>query len=70
MHEITHILGFTSTLYEYFLDPANNRPYDKNLSAIYTNSTTSGFWFKGAKVAEKAKKYFGCDTITAMKLEN
>ena len=65
LHEITHILGFHYEHYQYFPGGINkviNKTIDKNGKNIYYIITP--------KVVELAKKYFNCDALFGLQLEN
>ena len=59
-HELTHVLGFGEDFFQFF--KFNSVKEDKyGISRIYLNSP---------KVIEVAKKYFNCDDIDGVELEN
>ena len=73
IHEVTHVLGFSKYLYKYFLDPNNNyRSFGTvNESKIFKlDGATSKPMFLGAKVTEYARSYYGCPTLSGMRLED
>ena len=62
LHEITHILAFSSVLFEFF----PNQP-------VYANQTINGVNRKlltTPEVVKRAQNHFGCDNITGVELEN
>ena len=66
LHEFTHILGFTYDLFYFFPGGLNNtvfRKKDKRIGLIRT-------YIKTPKLIETAKKYFKCDSIDGIELEN
>ena len=66
LHEITHILGFSITLFEYFPKGLSNTLLYKKDTRIGLNRT----YIKTPKLIEVAKKYFNCDRIDGIELEN
>ena len=60
IHEMTHILGFSSYYFEYF---------KFNLTQI-DKYGIQRFYLKSPKVIEVAKKYFNCSDIDGVELEN
>lgn len=74
LHEITHILGFDSTLYTTFLDSATGLPYN------YTIRVTSSPLINALRPATSllitpnvqtwARNYYNCSTLPGMPLEN
>ena len=63
LHEITHILGFSNYLYDYFQTPYN----------LTTNKTVNEInrtLFTGPNVIKQAKRHFNCNDIEGIELEN
>ena len=61
VHEFTHILGFSRTFFESYL------------KKIYTKIDADGFnrtYLNSPKLLEVAKKYYACDSIEGVELEN
>ena len=64
MHELTHALGFLYDMFQYF---------PNGLDATLNISTVRGYQrthIKTKKVVETAKKYFNCDNIIGIELED
>ena len=59
LHEITHILGFSNILYDYYIN---------NSTKIIVKNNK--ILFHGENVIKKAKKHFNCDLIEGIELEN
>jgi len=71
VHELTHVVAFSSGLYKFFIDPTNNLNYgDANVAQIYTNDTNTKPILKTPLVVEAAKKHYNCATLTGMRLED
>jgi proprotein convertase subtilisin/kexin type 5 len=69
MHELTHVLGFSASLYQYYLNPANGSlPYLDQVSTIFSNSTPP--LLKTPLVTELARQYYNCPSIQGMRLED
>lgn len=74
IHEITHILGFDSTLYTTFLDSITGLPYNYTIKA--TNSTLVNALRPATSllitpnVQTWARNYYNCSTLPGMPLEN
>ena len=62
LHEITHLLVFSKTLFPYF----SNIP---NIKEVEINGLKRKI-YSSPKVLEKAKKHFKCDSIEGIELEN
>ena len=63
LHEITHVLGFSSSFFEYF----------QSYSSLLKNKTVNGLkrtLFTGPNVIKQAKRHFNCDDIEGIELEN
>ena len=63
LHEITHVLGFSSPLFEYF----------KTYPSLIKTKTVNGLkrtLFTGPNVIKQAKRHFNCDNIEGIELEN
>jgi proprotein convertase subtilisin/kexin type 5 len=72
VHEITHVAGFSSGLYQYYLDPTNgNLPFTTtNLSKIYGLSSLGAPVIKTPLVLAYTKSYYNCTTLEGMRLED
>jgi len=62
LHEIFHILGFSPFLFPYFLE--KEQIHIQNIRGLETVILAS------PRVLEAAKKYFKCDNLCGMQLEN
>ena len=65
IHELTHGLGFIYTSYEYY--PGG---LEQTLFSKIDENGINHTYVKTPKVIEFAKKYFGCNTIEGVELEN
>ena len=61
IHEFTHILGFSQYFFEQFYHNIVTKPDKFGISRYYLNS---------AKLLAVAKKYYNCDTLEGVELEN
>ena len=64
VHEFTHILGFSQHFF---------KEYSKNLFTKedkFKQFNNERYYLKGPKLLEVAKKYFNCDSIEGVELEN
>jgi hypothetical protein len=62
LHEITHVLGFSGNLYNYF--QTNSKTITKEINGIKRTL------FTGENVIKQAKRHFNCDNIEGIELEN
>ena len=71
IHELTHVLAFSSSLYSSFLD-VNGKKYDMNVMIKKTNSKTGvvGTAMNTPNLVALAKKHFNCPTLDSIALEN
>jgi proprotein convertase subtilisin/kexin type 5 len=69
-HELTHVLGFSANLYQYFADPLNPGYMvgTANLSHIFTNGSEPSL--NTTLVVQTAQLYYNDSTITQMRLED
>jgi len=68
LHEMTHTLGFTSSLYSYFIDDNGDR-----LTGHVTSATLDGSTSKVVNVdalTTRLKSFFGCSTLKGAYMEN
>ncbi|KAL4488340.1 hypothetical protein ABPG72_019190 [Tetrahymena utriculariae] len=75
IHEITHILGFSSSAMQYWIDPDTNKPYGKDgVSKIQIKDTVRGISdvikLKSKNVLETARRYYNCPTLDSLPMEN
>ena len=81
LHETMHILGFDSTLFSTYLDPATGAPYiDPGTSNVYTSGPKVTGTVNANRPATSllvtpyvlawAKSFFNCPTAVGMPLEN
>jgi len=69
MHEITHVLAFSSSLYQYYVNPADDVP----LTGHTFDKTVNGGTVKVLNVApltNRIRTYFNCPTIEGAYIEN
>lgn len=71
IHELTHVLAFSSSLYSSFLD-ANGKKYDFNSMIKKTTSKkgVAGTAMNTPNLVALAKKHFNCATLDSVALEN
>ncbi len=70
LHETMHILGFDSTLYATYLDPAVGAPYSlgTTIAGIVNANRPNTTFLKTPYVLAWAKDFFGCSSLTGMPL--
>ena len=66
LHEFTHILGFTYSLFDFFPGGLEKTVFVKKDSRIGLNRT----YIKTKNVLEVGRKYFNCNRIDGIELEN
>jgi hypothetical protein len=69
LHEITHVLGFSSGLYNYYINPTTNA----FLTGHVTSKTVNGASvtvLNLAPLTTRIRSHFGCSTIEGAYLEN
>lgn len=67
IHEVTHVLGFSSSLFPYYVDPSTNRRIGKeNVVKSYSGRD----WIIHPKVVDHVKRHFGCSVASGAALEN
>ena len=67
IHEIFHVMGFSSSFYT---NPSPWWPQGNPVIGVTEASPTSTGRIASPKVLEKARAHFGCDSITGILLEN
>jgi len=67
MHELTHVLGFSSNLYQYYQDRNLNT---LGKSVIMNKRRDGHFQIRTHNVLNFAKHYFGCNSMSGVALEN
>jgi leishmanolysin len=67
IHEITHILGFSSELYPDFIDPSTNKKV--GLAAVQKRAN-SRFWIITPPVVKHSQNYFNCPSAWGAPLED
>lgn len=75
LHEIIHILGFSSSLFPYWLDPETSKPYSKEkYSEVVKIATRWGrensTMIRTPHVLHTAREFFGCPSLEGIFLEN
>ena len=74
IHEMTHILGFDSTMYSKFLDPSTGYKYSYTVqeldSPLVNSNRPKTSILTTPYVKAWARAHFGCNTLTGMPLEN
>mmetsp|Transcript_19831 Transcript_19831/g.16985 ORF Transcript_19831/g.16985 Transcript_19831/m.16985 type:complete len:97 (-) Transcript_19831:669-959(-) len=71
LHEFTHILGFSNSLFEYYIDPVNliKLGYE-NVVNVVTRNYVDVYTFVVEPVRTLARDYFHCDTLEGLDIEN
>jgi len=68
LHELTHVLAFSPSLYDDFVDSRGNKR-----SGVTEKKYKRGYdtyMIKTPKVLEVSRNHFGCNSISGMELEN
>ena len=68
MHEMTHLLGFSTSLYPYFLDN-NGRRRTGHIKSGYVDGTTSTV-LSTPILTQKLRNFFGCSSLSGAYMEN
>ena len=71
IHETTHVLGFSNFLYSSFIDPETGKKLSED--SVFQSHEVRGVYTPMIvlpSVVEVAKKYFKCDSIVGVELEN
>ena len=69
-HEFTHILGFSSNLYEQYVDSSQaKKPLTAVVGTVKIGDTTFNS-IKMPEVVEWAKSHFGCNSLEGVPIEN
>jgi leishmanolysin len=70
LHEVNHIISFHDNLFPNFIDSNGNKiPLEKTVQKQIINGLERKL-ISSPKVLEAAKKYFGCDSMIGVELEN
>lgn len=69
LHEITHLLGFSRSLYEYWRKPNGELYEEGELHQAVTLRGTTKYIMVTPTVVEKAREAFGCSTLAGLELE-
>ena len=64
LHELTHVLGFLESMFPYFPQGKENILMQKTIRGIQRTL------IKTPKVVERARKYFNCDSLEGLELED
>eukprot|EP00825_Cyclidium_porcatum_P003294 TRINITY_DN1152_c0_g1_i4.p1 TRINITY_DN1152_c0_g1~~TRINITY_DN1152_c0_g1_i4.p1 ORF type:complete len:1226 (-),score=102.03 TRINITY_DN1152_c0_g1_i4:99-3776(-) len=70
IHEITHVLGFSSSLYSYWRDRTNSFSTYSGLTSTITLRGMTTTLLKSPTILSFAKSYYGCSSLTGMYIEN
>ncbi|EWS75215.1 leishmanolysin family protein (macronuclear) [Tetrahymena thermophila SB210] len=74
IHELTHVLGFSSSAMQYWIDPDTNQPYLANVGKIQVKDTVRGvsnvIKLKSKNVLDTARRYYNCPSLDSVPLEN
>ncbi|EAR99196.2 leishmanolysin family protein (macronuclear) [Tetrahymena thermophila SB210] len=72
LHELTHVMGFSNQLYQYWIDPQTGKPY--GVDRVYKTENLWGisnvFKIITKNVVKTAKNHYACPYINGMFLEN
>ena len=66
MHELTHSLGFSEDLFEYFINPQSGQP----LGIEKVQTLTFPKKIITPKVVQKARQHFKCKELEGFQLED
>lgn len=69
VHEVFHILMFSSSLYKFYVDESGSQLGITNVYRLKPG-TTDTYQFILPKIVSYAKSFYGCDSIEAVDLEN
>ncbi|KAL4503914.1 hypothetical protein ABPG72_022544 [Tetrahymena utriculariae] len=74
IHELTHVLGFSSSAMQYWIDPDTNQPYLATVTKIQVKDTVRGvanvIKLKSKNVVDTARRYYNCPTLDSVPMEN
>ncbi|KRX06120.1 Insulin-like growth factor binding protein, N-terminal [Pseudocohnilembus persalinus] len=72
IHELTHILGFSKNLIQYWINPETNQSYGSGNEPIISQTirSISTQILTTENVQEAAKKHYACESLIGMQLEN
>jgi len=69
LHEITHVLGFSSSLYQYFINPTTKKQLTGHVLSQKVNGQTIQV-LNLSPLTNRIRTYFGCSRLTGAYLEN
>jgi hypothetical protein len=69
-HEITHLLGFSNFLFQYFHKPNGEAYTTEEITAVITQRGKDATILKLPTVVSKARAAFGCSTLEGLELED
>lgn len=70
MHELTHALGFSSGLLKYYVDGNMNKRGKDNVVTTNTYKSDDSTMIISPRVVQLARKYFNCNNLRGIPLEN
>ncbi|EGR27371.1 leishmanolysin family protein, putative [Ichthyophthirius multifiliis] len=74
IHEIMHIIGFSTHIMQYWIDPETNKPYKESFQQKLLKEKTyqgkQSFILTSKNVIEVTRKYYNCPKAEGMYLEN
>ena len=70
LHEIFHVIGFSSNFFEEFRDSSYNKRPSSDVLGSMTIGSTSFTSVVMETALDEAKSFFSCDSITGLPLEN
>jgi len=68
LHELTHTLGFASSLYSYYLD-ANGKKLTNHITSAVSNGATAKV-INVESLTTRLRNFFGCSTLKGAYMEN
>jgi leishmanolysin len=70
IHEMTHLLGFSNFLFQYFHKPNGDAYTSEEISSVITRRGKDVTILKLPTVVSKARAAFGCSTLEGLELED
>ena len=69
LHEMTHVLGFSSALYEYFIDPISGYPLSGHIKRRVIHGMNV-YMLDLKPLTPRVRNHFGCNTVEGAYLED
>jgi len=70
LHEVYHIMGFSKSLYQYYIDPVTLIRKKESDTYFVRDSGKFPYLIRSPKVLEFAKKHFNCQTMDGVPVED